>query len=225
VKAARSRTRGFTLLETVVALTLLATLLGVLFAGMRTGLRSWDVGLGRAARADDLMLATGFVRRELAAAFPWRLKDPMAVRLAFIGERERVRFVSQRPAALDGGGLAFVSIAFEPPGAGEKAGRLVMRRAFASADATDFSSLEKAEAFTLLEGVTALRFRYFGADNDFSAPAWAEQWVATQRLPSHVSLEIEMGERRLPELVVATRLGEEAGCYESMFQRTCVPRR
>jgi hypothetical protein len=40
-----------------------------------------------------------------------------------------------------------------------------------------------------------------------------------------VSLEVELGERRLPAVVVALRIGEEAGCYESMFQRTCVPRR
>ncbi len=221
----RARARGFTLLETVVALTLLATLLGVLFAGLRTGLQSWDAGVGRAGRADDLMLATGFVRRELAAAFPWRLKDPMAVHLAFAGDRDRVRFVSQRPAELGGGGLAFVSLAFEPAAAGEKAGRLVMRRAFASADATDLSPLEAAEKFALLEGVTAARFRYFGSENDVTPPAWSDKWEVLQRMPSHVGLELEMGSRKLPPIVVALRLGEEAGCYESMFQRTCVPRR
>ncbi len=221
----RARSRGFTLLETVVALTLLATLLGVLFAGLRTGLRSWDAGVGRAGRADDLALATGFVRRELAVAFPWRLKDPMAVRLAFIGERERVRFVSQRPAELGGGGLAFVALDFEPAAAGEKAGRLVMRRVFASADATDLSPLEGAEKFALLEGVTSARFRYYGSENDVIPPAWADKWEVLQRMPSHVGLDLEMGSRRLPPIVVALRLGEEAGCFESLFQRTCVPRR
>ena len=144
----------------------------------------------------------------------------MAVRLAFIGDRERVRFVSQRPAELGGGGLAF-----EPAAAGEKAGRLVMRRALASADATDLSPLEAAEKFTLLEGVTAARFRYFGSENDVIVPAWADKWEVLQRMPSHVDLDLEMGERKLPPIVVALRLGEEAGCYESMFQRTCVPRR
>jgi general secretion pathway protein J len=221
----RHRCRGFTLLETVVALTLLATLMGLLFTGLRTGLRSWEAGLGRAGRADELMLATGFVRREVGAAFPWRLKDPMAVRLAFSGERERVRFVSLRPAELGGGGLAFVSIAWEPPAAGEKAGRIVMRRAVATGDATSLEPLDQAEKFTLIEGVTGAKFRYFGTDNDLNLPAWADKWDATQRLPSHVSLEVELGERRLPAVVVALRIGEEAGCYESMFQRTCVPRR
>lgn len=225
MKRAAGRSRGFTLLETVVALTLLAVMLGMLFAGLRTGLRAWDAGLARAERADHLLLAVGFVRRELEAAFPWRLKDPMAVRLAFLGEGERVRFVSSRPAQLGAGGLAFVSFAFEPARGGERNGRLVMRRAFAAANEADLASLEEAQPFTLLEGVTAARFSYFGAPNDVTAPAWADAWQALQRMPSHVRVELELGERRLEPLVVALRLGEEAGCHEAMFQRQCVPRR
>ncbi len=54
---------------------------------------------------------------------------------------------------------------------------------------------------------------------------WQDQWTATQRLPSHVRIDLELGERKLAPIVVALRLGEEAGCYESMFQRQCVPRR
>jgi general secretion pathway protein J len=160
----RRRARGFTLLETVLALTLLATLLAALYGGLRTGLQSWEAGLARSARADDLLLSTGFLRREIASAFPWRLKDPMAVRLAFIGERDRLRLVSQRPAEIAGGGLAFVAFAFESGGTGP--GRLAMRRALAAADATDLSPLDSAEAFTLLAGVTAARFQYYGTDAD-----------------------------------------------------------
>lgn len=219
----KRRDRGFTLLETVLALTLLATLLAALYGGLRTGLQSWEAGLARSARADDLLLSTGFLRREIASAFPWRLKDPMAVRLGFIGERDRLRLVSQRPAEIAGGGLAFVAFAFESGGSGP--GRLAMRRAFAAADATDLSPLDSAEAFTLLAGVTAARFQYFGSDGDLNAPSWQDQWTATQRLPSHVRIDLELGERKLTPIVVALRLGEEAGCYESMFQRQCVPRR
>jgi general secretion pathway protein J len=219
------RARGFTLLETVVALTLLAALLGMLFTGLRTGLRAWDAGLGRAERADQLLLAAGFLRRELSSAFPWRLKDPMVMRLAFLGERERVRFVSSRPAELGGGGLAFVSVAYEAASAAQSAGRLVMRREFAAASAQDLASLDEAEKVTLLEDVNSARFEYFGAENDLIAPAWADKWEVKQRMPSHVRLSMEVGGRKLAPIVIALRLGEEAGCYEGLFQRQCMPRR
>jgi len=221
----RARAGGFTLIETVVALTLLAMMLGLLFAGLRTGVRAWDAGTDRGDRADQLLLTVSFVRKELSAAFPWRFKDPLAVRLAFTGERERVRFVSMRPAEIGGGGLAFVSFEREAAKGGERAGRLVMRRAPALSDAKDFESVEGTEAFALAEGVTDLRFEYYGAENDTAKPAWSDKWDFPQRLPSHVRLVMKAGDTPLPEVVVALGIGEEAGCYETSFQRNCVPRR
>jgi general secretion pathway protein J len=217
--------RGFTLLETVIALTLLAAMLAMLFAGLRTGIRAWDAGSGRGDRADQVLLAWSFVRKELTAAFPWRFKDPLSVKLAFKGERERLRFVSMRPAEIGGGGLAFVSFEFEPSRGRERVGRLVMRRAYAAAESRDFASVDEAEKFTILDDVTGARFEYFGAENDTVPPTWSDKWDFPQRLPSHVRLEAKLGEEQLPPMVVALRVGEEAGCYESSFQRTCVPRR
>lgn len=219
------RGAGFTLLETVVALTLLAVMLGMLFAGLRTGIRAWESGSGRGDRADQVLLAWSFVRKELTAAFPWRFKDPLAVRLAFSGERERLRFVSMRPAEIGGGGLAFVSFEYEPARGARKDGRLLMRRAFAAAADQDFAAVDAAEPFAVLDGVTAARFEYYGAENDTTQPDWSDKWDFRTRLPSHVRLHVELGEHRLPELVVWLRVGEEAGCYESSFQRNCVPRR
>lgn len=217
--------RGFTLLETLVALTLLAVMLTLLFAGLRTGIRAWDAGTGRGDRADQVLLAFSFVRKELTAAFPWRLKDPLSVKLAFRGERERLRFVSMRPAEIGGGGLAFVSFEYEPGRGAQQSGRMLMRRTFAAAESRDLSPVDEAEAFTILDGVTGARFEYFGAENDTAQPSWSDRWEHPQRLPSHVRLALKLRGLELPEMVVALRLGEEAGCYESSFQRVCVPRR
>lgn len=215
---------GFTLLETVVALTLLAAMLAMLFGGLRAGVRSWEAGSERGDRADQILLTTAFVRKELTAAFPWRFKDPLAVKLGFQGDRETLRFVSMRPAEIGGGGLSFVSFVVEQ-GHGAEGGKLVMRRVPAVSEATDFSALDSAEPFPLLEGVKAARLSYYGSENDAATPAWSDKWEHPQRIPSHVRIELELGALRLPDLVVALRLGEEAGCYESSFQRVCGPRR
>jgi hypothetical protein len=196
----------------------------MLFAGLRAGIRAWDAGSGRGDRADQVMLAAAFVRKELTAAFPWRFKDPLAVKLAFRGEGGAIRFVSMRPAEIGGGGLSFVSFVFEP-GHDAAGGRLVMRRVPAISDATDFSNLDAGEPFALLEGVSAARFSYFGSENDILPMAWSDKWEHSQRIPTHVRLELTLAGTPLPDLVVALRVGEEAGCYESSFQRTCGPRR
>lgn len=100
-----------------------------------------------------------------------------------------------------------------------------MRREFAASGATDFSAVDAAEPVPILEGVSEARFSYFGAENDAVVPAWSDRWEHDLRTPSHVRLEIALADTKLPDLVVSLRLGEESGCYESSFQRTCVPRR
>jgi hypothetical protein len=130
-----------------------------------------------------------------------------------------------RPAEIGGGGLAFVSFEFEGAQGTGTTGRLVMRRALAAAGAKDFDALDMAERFTLAEGISGAQFDFFGAENDTNKPDWSDRWDFPQRLPSHVRLRLRLGEETLPDLVVALKLGEEAGCYESSFQRVCVPRR
>lgn len=221
----RRRARaGFTLVEVTLALTLLAVMLALLFAGLRTAARAWDAGSARADRADQVSLTATFLRRELSSAFPWRFKDSTTVRLAFEGDAEGVRFVSMRPADLGGGGLAFVSFRLER-GAGREAGKLVMRRTLAAAGEADFTPLDGSKPFTVLEGVESVRFSYFGAENDASAPAWVEAWRFPQRLPTHVRLSATLESMVLPDMVVALRIAEEGGCIEVNFQRNCVPRR
>jgi prepilin-type N-terminal cleavage/methylation domain-containing protein len=215
---------GFTLLETVIALTLLAVMLALLFGGLRTGARAWEAGSERGDRADQMLLASSFVRKELTATFPWRFRDPLAVKIAFLGAPEAVRFVSMRPADIGGGGLAFVSLAFEA-GRGGAGGRLVMRRVPAAFDAADFSAIDAADGFTLLDGVTAARFWYYGSENDVITPSWSDRWEFRQRMPTHVRIELSLAQGRLPDVIVALRLGEEAGCPETAFQRNCMPRR
>jgi hypothetical protein len=208
----------------VIALTLLAVMLGLLFGGLRTGIRAWEAGTSRGDQADQVLLTSSFVRKELSAAYPWRFKDPLALKLAFRGTPEALRFVSMRPADLAGGGLAFVSFAFEPDRGGE-GGRLLMRRAPAASEAVDFASVDAADPFALLEGVKAARFSYFGTQDDVAPPAWSETWENPQRIPTHVRIELSLARTKLPDIVVALRLGEEAGCPESIFQRRCMPRR
>ena len=207
-----------------MALSLLAVMLAMLFAGLRSAARAWEAGSARGDRADQIALTGAFVRRELSVAFPWRFKDPAAVRLAFAGDSNAVRFVSMRPSDIGAGGLAFVLLQYEP-GAGPGGGRLVMRRAFASAAAADFSALDGAESFPLLEGIESAQITYFGSENDLQPPTWRDSWQIPGRLPSHVRLQMQLPSLAMPDMLIALRLGEEAGCVELGFQRTCAPRR
>jgi general secretion pathway protein J len=217
--------RGFTLIELVVAMTILGTMMLLLYSGLSFGLRSWDAGdaVGRASA--DRRIGEHFVRRELSELFPMRWKDGTKLRFAFEGTPQSLRFVSSRPAGVGQGGLSLVGL--EVAGDARNADRsLVMRRAMPDDNADSFAPLEQAEPAVMISGVDAVEFAYFGAENDFTDPKWNDDWPYVARVPQMIRIRIKRTDGTvLPEMVVRLMLSEEAGCIENSFQRLCRPRR
>jgi len=219
------RQRGFTLIELVLAMVLLAALMALLYSGLNFAARSWDAGDANGRGMVDRRVGENFLRRELSELFPMRWKDPTTLKFAFEGEKDHMRFVSSRPAGISQGGLSLVSIEVRDDGAGPKARNLVMRRAMPDDEQKSFAPLEAAQPTVLIAGVDSATFEYFGAENDFTAPQWTDSWKWPNRMPEMVRLRIRRIDGPLPELIVRLNLGEEAGCLENAFQRNCRPRR
>ena len=216
---------GFTLIELVVAMALLATMMILMYSGLSFSLKGWDAGAASGQRAADRRMGENFLRRELSEMFPMRWKDPAQLRFAFEGESEAVRFVSSRPAGITMGGLSLVSLAVEQA-ANTRERNLVMHRAMPDDDAKDFGPLQGAEGTVIIPGVDRISFSYFGSETDFADPKWSDTWTYTARVPLMVRMRMHTSDgSELPEMVVRTNLGEEAGCLENSFQRVCRPRR
>ena len=217
---------GFTLIELVVALVLLGAMMSLLYSGLTFALRSWDAGDANGRRAADRRVGENFLRRELSETFPMRWKDATALRYAFDGQDQVLRFVSTRAAGVAQGGLALVQVDVEADPKDPKAKNLVMRRAVATGDVADFSPLERAAPSILVEDVDGVAFSYFGSENDFTEPGWSDQWKLDFRMPAMIRVRLhDANGTDFPEMLVKLELGEEAGCMESPVQRGCRPRR
>jgi general secretion pathway protein J len=222
----RKLQRGFTLIELVVAMALLGTMMLLLYSGLSFSLRGWDAGDANGRRSVDRRIGENFVRRELSELFPMRWKEPMAVKFAFEGGRDHLKFVSSRPADISQGGLSLVGLEVQEEGRGSRKKNLVMRRAMPDDEAKSFAPLDAAEPFVLIAGVDSVVFEYFGAENDFTPPQWNDAWKWDARVPEMIRLHIRTEDGApQPEMVVRLNLGEEAGCLENAFQRNCRPRR
>ena len=220
----RAREQGFTLIEMVLAMVLLAAMLGMAWGGFSFALRAWEAGDANGHRTADLRLAENFLRREFTEIFPMRWKDPMQLKFAFEGERDRMRFVSSRPPGITAPGLALVGLTLE--GGENRSVNLVMRRAPPDDDARDFKPLDGAEAMVLIPKLSAVEFAYFGSTSDVNEPRWQDSWSTPDRMPLLVRIRLVGGDGvPMPDLVARLALSEEAGCLENTFQRICRPRR
>ena len=177
----RGAADGFTLIEVVIALTLVAALLAVTFGGLRVGLAAWRQGDARAERLQRVRSLNQLLVRAVGGAHPYRVDaaGPEPAPPAFQGERDRLAFVTARPPVPLPAPIAFtaVSLALEPTG-------LTIREA-----ALPSRDLFGALAPVLADPeVVAVQFRYLRGEDR----TWAERWdgASEQALPAAIEITL-----------------------------------
>jgi prepilin-type N-terminal cleavage/methylation domain-containing protein len=191
-----SRQRGFTLVEVVIALTIVATLLVVMFGSLRVGLAAWQRGDDRAEVLDRARSLTQVITRALGGAHPY-LTSPqgqVAARLLFEGAPNRVAFVTAVAPFPTAAPIAFTAVTLSQE-TGPVPGLAVRQKPLPNAEPFD-RGLEPA----LVDGTVGdVRFRY----QRESDRAWTERWDADQEkvlpLVVEITLTIVQAGRSTPQ--------------------------
>lgn len=221
----RTVQRGFTLMEMLIGLTLLGFILALLFAGFRLASDSWDAVSARAETTADEQLGRAFVRRLLSQLQPLRWRGAMNQPLAFAGESNGLRAVAPISGQAGSGGLRVIELVIESGEQGSKGEgplRLVLRHAPLRREAEQFTdTLPQAETRTLLGGLTAAEFRYFGPEKHDEPPRWQNAWTNPERLPRLIAIRASGRDEGWSELVVAPMIGG-AGCRWNEFYKRCL---
>lgn len=196
------REAGFTLLELLVALTLLALIVALLFGGMRFGTRAWEAANERIDRSSELQVVQSFIRSQLGQAHPVALSGDRS-KIAFQGTPEGVTFAAPMPAHLSLGGFYLLSFHAED---GAKGRRLVLSWRLFDPKDEELASGEPEETTVLIDRISEVEFSYFGSSDPEDEPEWRDRWEGEESLPSLVRLRVafaEGDERSWPDLVIA----------------------
>jgi general secretion pathway protein J len=208
----RQRSRGFTLVELVVALLLLALMSAMLYGSLALSANSWDRGEAKAEQSSDMRLTETFLRTLLMSQHPLRFHKVVEQPLYFLGTHETLAFAAALPSRA-GGGLYYFKL--EVTGDGDKS-QLTLSRVVPDYAATALPSFGDAKTTTLADAVAEVRFKYFGRDpdsNETTAPTWRERWDDPQILPMLIRMDVKpVRGDPWPPLVVEPRLAPDAGC-------------
>jgi general secretion pathway protein J len=204
---------GFTLLELMIALTLLALMSGVLFGALGFAGRSWEGGEAKAEATAGMRLTHEFLRGQIEGQHPLRMHRMPEFPLVFGGDAAEMRFAAPLPARISGGGIWFYRLMLATEGDRQ---RLVLERVVPDLESTSFPAFDGADRSILADEIAELRIGYFGRDPGAAAtaePTWRDRWDDRNRLP--LMVRVEVTPRRgpaWPALVVAPRQGPESGC-------------
>jgi general secretion pathway protein J len=202
----RSRSGGFTLIEVLLALTLLALLMVGAFAGVHSATRAVESGERLIDRTNKLRVAQEFLRREISQAQALVIEQDATTGEAvlFEGDEETLRFVAPMPGYLGHGGPYVQQLSFEQQD-GDL--RLLFRHAIHNGYDADEEPLEDPELVpvVLLENIASARFEYRALDDAGKLDDWTDEWDKRGRMPLlvRISVEFEQGANQVwPEMVV-----------------------
>jgi len=185
-------TGGFTLLELIMALAILAMIAGSVAAGIRLAAGSIERGEAVARDAARLRAVVGIVERALMSADPLPIPVGDNTTAFFVGEEKRVRFLTAgAPSAVHGGGLRLVSF-FERTGGDGGGIAMAAASPFRAEGAERWEGTEKSRI--LVPGGGELAFSYSPGPTKEGAWEWVPSWdpKETGRLPAAVRVEFSV---------------------------------
>lgn len=200
----RAHRRGFSLIEVMVALTLLAAALALLFGTVRGATRATARAEAIAGRDERLRAVQGLLRARLgeAMALPIELDADTGQAVYFRGDARRIEFIAPMPGYLSFGGPYLQTVELVP---GEQ-GRLRLQFSFRLM--TPDGPLPPArEPEVLLDDIEAGQFAFRTVDANSRPTAWLGDWKRPAQLPPLLRLTLRTGAGDWPALVVRLRAG------------------
>lgn len=215
----RHHCRGFTLIELVIAITVLVLLVGVLFAGLRMGDRTWRAVENKSLDLTEMRLVWRFIDDRVRDFQPVYQDSEGQRRILFAGTGDAIEFVTTSSYQNHFGGYYIVRLQLIP---GDQGSRLALRQWLYQpsvlegvGDIPEWTSLVEdgsppklddgevnviySEA-VLLEKVSSFSIEYWGATDNTEDADWQDEWTEKIKVPMLIKIKIKQNDIEWPEL-------------------------
>jgi general secretion pathway protein J len=210
---------GFTLVEALVAITLLSLLSIALTGALRLGIDSWTRGSAHSDHLSHILAVQSLLRDIVGQAYPYFLSsDPTRGYVDFDGTSDSLALLAPAPIALGVTGRARFRLSVAKRD-GLSDFMMTSQPELGVADAS--STIQKK---TLFAGAASIKFAYFGRLWSETAAHWHDHWSGQAALPQLVNIQVgfPQGDMRLwPDLVVAPRIAVDVGCVYDQLTQQC----
>ncbi len=186
---------GFTLLELLLAVSLISIITGAILGGLHLGRRVWETAKASEA-IDDVEGAGRAIVSQIAKSFPAAIVAADQTQIvAFNGAADGVRFVTLSEGGAQWGGLILTEIGGE--NLGDRADLSIWTRVFRGVEGLTPQRAAMTRT-TVVKDVASLQLAYFGV-LDKDRTGWTSEWRNRQTLPKLVS--VKLGANRIGRVI------------------------
>lgn len=206
-RLSKFRQQGFTLLEVLGAMALLALLLLGVYAGVRSASHTVEAGSVKIEQIDEIRSAQQFLSRELAQAMAQPMgTDKDGNGIFFVGTSDSMRFVAPLPGYLGRMGPQLIEVKLVK---GEHGKQLVASLAVLPPNGSAPKPLGDPQV--LLDDVIDGSFVYRGVNQQGQPMDWQNDWNAPTTMPNLVTIKLALAhDRPWPTLSVPLRVNAAA---------------
>lgn len=213
----RRSAAGFTLLEVLMAITLLALLMAMAFGTLRAAVSATRSGERVVSWTNQTRTVQQFLRRQLSHALviPFDLMNENGENPVFEADRDQLRFVAPMPGHLANGGahVQWIRISGD---------ELLFDHAQLNGyDPDDPKANNPRDPVLLMAGFASAHFEYRGLNEEGELGDWGREWEYVQQLPLMVRLIVEFDEpmRVWPDLDIPVLAGSSQPHLQMQMQR------
>ncbi|MFT5768749.1 MAG: general secretion pathway protein J, partial [Lysobacterales bacterium] len=203
--------KGFTLVEVLLAITLMSMLLALAYGGLRAAIKTTESGQELLEASGNVRVTHQFIRRQLnqMQPLPYNIEnDAEETRVVFEGDSQRIQYVAPMPGYLGQGGpqVQYIELVRGTDGI-----ELIFSHQLLQG--YDPAFMIEREPIILLEGIERAEFEFLARDENGELLGWSGNWDTPGTLPVAVRLDVDFGEdsRSIwPLLMAAVKVDELA---------------
>ncbi len=197
------RNSGFTLLELIISITLVAIIVLIVAGAASLGYRSFSSGEKKLNEIERLRASLIIIDAQIQSGVPLTLEDGGVKQYYFVGEKDSLKFSTNH--SIWGGQKGYVIVSYRVETDDQGKQRL---------SASEYKvGMENQKETRLLEGFKEITFDYYRQDAVDEEGEWVTQWEDEEMMPTRIRLNLLWGANSL-SYIMPVRVGGLIGELE-----------
>ena len=201
------QSRGFTLLELLISLTIMAVIVVIIFGALRIGIRAWEKGEKDLDSRQRQRIVLDLVKRQLASTCVSEVWDGDQQLVPLKGDNKSIEFVSHIPLTPGNRfGVVHVKYAVKREKGDDREHLLFYEKDVALLDKKiSAGNPDEADFSELIPGMKSIVFEYLKDRPGEEASLWQKSWdpAVDKGVPRAVRVTLEENDEKAPIYVIA----------------------